>query len=75
MDKMPFETKREYLEHLNDLIHSYPKREHVDGIKLFIGLEHVFVCLNIHDFDLNKNQDVWNEIRKGLAVHPLKNEG
>jgi hypothetical protein len=64
---MPFGTEHEHLVHLNDLLRSYPKSHPNDPIKLYIEL--------INDFDLDSNKDQWKKIRKGLADHPLRNDG
>jgi hypothetical protein len=72
---MPYETEREQLEHLNDLLRSYPKSHPNDSVKLFIELEMVIVWLDINDFNLQSNKDLWEKIKEGLATHPLRNEG
>lgn len=72
---MPFDSEREHLAHLNDLLRWYPESHPDDPVKLFLELNFVLESLDINDFNLHANPDQWLKIREGLAIHPLKNDG
>lgn len=62
-------SEREELRRLVSVISDYDVS---DELKLFLNAEYVLVCLDIYEYNPEENLDLWQELRKALANHPLK---